>query len=74
MLSAFLQVMISLSSDEVMPVASTFLESSPWLVGHHQPCSRVCRHGSAITTLGNNHTFMPYIGSHVLLYPLIYLV
>ena len=45
MLSAFLQVMISLSSDEVMLIASTFLESSPWLVGHHQPCSRVCRRG-----------------------------
>ena len=29
--------MISLSGDQVMLVASTFLESSPWLVGHHRP-------------------------------------
>ena len=30
--------MISLSSDKVMLIASMFLESSPWLVGNHQPC------------------------------------
>ena len=31
--------MNSLSSDKVMLVASMFLESSPWLMGDHQPCS-----------------------------------
>ena len=31
--------MISLSSDEVMLIASAFLESSLWLAGDHRPCS-----------------------------------
>ena len=52
MLSAFLLVMISLSSDEVMLVASTFLESSPRLVGHHRPCSRDCRRGCVADAQG----------------------
>ena len=39
MLSALLLVMISLSSDKVMLVASAFLESSLWLTGDHRLCS-----------------------------------
>ena len=31
--------MITLSSDKVMLIASTFLESSSWLVVNHRPCS-----------------------------------
>ena len=45
-----LQLMISLSSDEVMLVASTFLESTPWLLvtwleplSLRRPCSGDCR-------------------------------
>ena len=68
MISAFLQVMISLSSDEVMLVASTFLEPSPWFVGHHRPCSRDCLSGLC----GRRPEMLFTLGCCDGVYPLIY--
>ena len=60
--------MISLSSDEVMLVPSTFLESSPWLVvtlpeplSHHRPCSGDCRKNSYCRSDAQRRAVYPLI-------------